>query len=1776
MANGQTKTQNKYLKAYQELVGSPLQTQPEENIEFSRDSSSLNNKSVFLKAYEDLVGKPSSPENNPESKKQMFDETAFNNSIGSISLNTRNALSKFYNTDNIEVIAHGGIRSMQEQSENVEKGASKAAISLHNFGAAADFVIKIDGKTIKGTGKDSSLEESTEPYKILGAEALKEGMFWGWKWDSGHVGQTRFVNQFIDANPDQAFSPAAKEYYELTKETAPLTAKPLLDTLDRIYGQQYNREYVGEERTLDELLEPVYVDTMANLSNYAESKTTNKTDEDNLLMSEVEKVKSGKSQLDFNNFKNNPSTLMEEDIQQGRDLFTSFETPSIEAIPESTFARTQEDETNKEYITENTFGLTKQEVESIATDVRTNGWAKYNGQKQPSFNLEEAYPTNNADIIKNIYNAQFGGLVNAPEKTGLDIWENMVRTHFRDEVGDQYSAREGMANIVMGLSEMAVGMTTYTKLAGEAVFMPEKFPEFAAMTGGMLQMLFIDEPLKLIKASGISPSAPIGSKEQADALKEIWRNPIAPLAWAAGARAMPRQFRGARAQSIDILARAEGFLQYLDDVEGVNKVVELDPKVSKNFTPEDIAYVEALRKSPKPFKKAIRNEIDKVKQLENNFAKDSGTAPKPKKTKKTEPNPTLPLDEPLNPNPPKPTPSQIKKAKRAEKTRFDKRRELELSKDQSMLVDSLIELEKQLAKDDLPGGRRSNYEASLERTKKLLLEVQNEMVNRGMNVVEYLEAGFPLTKAQAQWVANRVRKGGQLAIGKMRRKLQAGVEAGPFRFSKNNPFWTPETDAVNAKLAWQAKQQRLNVKAADKNKVTWDKAMEALVDINWTARKRILQSNASDAAKEFAIANLELVRGTNSASQFELVNLIKKVEDGLTPKDVDIMQNYIQLHREVELYRRNKNIVEQHPAIIKKLEKQKRTPETTAELKKLKKELKNAQVYEHSISFDIDPVTLKRKKDSNGKYIVEDAYTTVSKYQQWLKGVQLENPLIHERAMMVFDQYKKNLDELYDAGIFTDKKYKTLNMYDYQRKAYIEKKIEKWNGEYKSLGSGAITVNDDFIRALKKGNPGALDNNYKVLMADALNTKYALLFENRANQALASLINDVPDNGFAKIINKGDKIDADWKVIEYKDKGVSKKISLSPDVYGGWTAQNPSLIGNWANMFQWLSGTKIVKSMATGYNPEFALINFARDIAYTFMRSDVYSSNLYKYAKEMGSDLIATFNDARFKTGSYIDYMYEGGGVSLLSNQGQSRFNFVGANNKTLIKNKGVMRRKIETLKEYAGALGETSEIWVRLAIRNRALRNGMNPILATHAARSNLDFNMAGYGTRVADNVVPYLKAGMAATTSMARGMKKQGLKTSAFKAGQIASAATAVWFSNRFFGKDEYEQINDYEKYNNLVYILPYTQHTNKDSLKVADYTKFPLDTASKIIVQATNLSLEMLFGDGTKEMDMIDEMSKTISELSPVELSTSMIPMIGAAYGAAMNKNSYTKYQIYTQDVKVDDKYKITNKESETARELADFANGMIEGTNLESFGISPAVLQNTLDELAISNNSFYKIIDEALVSGKVAAGSPIKSYKNKQYDRTGFQKLTERFYRETSGVNQNAIKRQQKSEKLIANLQVENTHGVNNFVEDIVKGRKKEEDFVDFINFLKDDPNSFSTKAELTRLQNIFDKAIKEKNYLTRTQILVEKNANKSVYDKAFAVLNYVNFNNTYTQEEKNRAYAELQAVGFMSKEVQNIYGLLLEQEQYKEQLVQLFGKDAYEEMLSTYKDLKVGR
>ena len=806
----------------------------------------------------------------------------------------------------------------------------------------------------------------------------------------------------------------------------------------------------------------------------------------------------------------------------GLDTVAIDEKDSTKLISE----KSEEEKTNKDYVTD--LGLTEKEIEILANDVRTNGYGRALGAINEQGDIEAVEELNlpkpnfsSYQIAEILVNAENEKFVNAPDKTGLDIFNEAVDEHFRNEPGRQYDFNEAKANITKGVGAIAYGTVEFAKTAGEAVFMPEKFPELVDMTTGMLSLMFVDMPSMLIDASGISPYAPIGSQKQLDALNRIWDDPIAPIAYGAGFKAMPRQFRAARSYAIKQLAKGETLLKIIDEADNVNQVVNLDPKVK--FTPEMIEQAKALQKKPKPFKDALRKEIDIAKQLELQFEIDAGLSPKPKsksKGNKTDPNDVLPLDKPIKTDLPKPTRQQIDKAKKAEKTRFDKRREKELRADQDLMVESLNAIDVELQAQNIPGGKKANLLNAQKRTRQKLVEIQTEMVQRNMEIVKYFEAGYPFTKSMAKWAAKRALKGLRIGIGKMRNYTQASVDAGPFRFAKNNPFWSEALDNKLNAIRWQTKQQKLNNMASDSFKgQAWDSFMQKAVDINWIPRKKIMQSNATDAVKNDAIARLELNRGIHSASAYDLEQFVKKVEKGLTPKDVDGLNAYVQGWREVEIYKRNQDILRTVPDEIKELQKGKQTAEIVKQIKDKRKLIKEATVYEYSLAYKIDPITLKRVKDSKGNYIKMNPYDNVTTWQTFVRAVALENPIIHERAMMIFDKYKKNANELYKANIFTDAKYQALNMYDYQRKAYLVKN-KNWNGEYKTLGKNAISVSDDYIRQLSKGNPGALDNNYKLLMADALNTKYALMFENKANLALANLIDSVPDNGFALKIKK--------------------------------------------------------------------------------------------------------------------------------------------------------------------------------------------------------------------------------------------------------------------------------------------------------------------------------------------------------------------------------------------------------------------------------------------------------------------------------------------------------------------------------------------------------------------------------------------------------------------------------------------------------------------------------
>ena len=120
-------------------------------------------------------------------------------------------------------------------------------------------------------------------------------------------------------------------------------------------------------------------------------------------------------------------------------------------------------------------------------------------------------------------------------------------------------------------------------------------------------------------------------------------------------------------------------------------------------------------------------------------------------------------------------------------------------------------------------------------------------------------------------------------------------------------------------------------------------------------------------------------------------------------------------------------------------------------------------------------------------------------------------------------------------------------------------------------------------------------------------------------------------------------------------KGKQKAL-IMPDEYAKeWVQRDPLIKEQLANIIGWFSGSRILKAMATGLNPEFALANFPRDIFHVFIVSQEYSNIIpaVTFPLQMGRDLAATAKDTWLRKGRWHDYLDEGGGMMFLTSQGK-------------------------------------------------------------------------------------------------------------------------------------------------------------------------------------------------------------------------------------------------------------------------------------------------------------------------------------------------------------------------------------------------------------------------------------------------------------------------------------------------------------------------------------------
>jgi len=533
--------------------------------------------------------------------------------------------------------------------------------------------------------------------------------------------------------------------------------------------------------------------------------------------------------------------------------------------------------------------------------------------------------------------------------------------------------------------------------------------------------------------------------------------------------------------------------------------------------------------------------------------------------------------------------------------------------------------------------------------------------------------------------------------------------------------------------------------------------------------------------------------------------------------------------------------------------------------------------------------TLNEIIDSVRKDVI-DSYKTGVKHTEGLKGSQHSDFLdsipqdvkdkLMPKANEYFDTMKTQLDKQLDEGLINKAQYDELIKYDYSKREFIQYIDPE---KTYNIGGKTITVRDSGIKSLGTGSEQYLELNSRKLMSDVISATEGRIFKNRANKALLKVAEQYPENGIIQLA-KGKKPPGGFQEISAMVDG--KKVDMwMPDEFAkGWIKSSPEISTQMANTVGWLSGSKLLKAMATGYNPEFLITNVPRDIAHIFLTTNEYSSVLPKFAGQIGLDTGTILKDAVLRKGRYVDYIKQGGGMEFLSHQGR------------LTKSKNLLGK----VQSVFGYLGETSEIVTRLALRERALKNlakaGKTGTEAereaTWIARNYLDFSQGGSWAKAADTAMPYLNAGIQGTRGIFRAAATNPAQFT-WKASQVGTLAAGLYAANYYQNPEALKQVSKRDRANNFIYIMPGGGYKDKNGDKRYYYIRIPKDQGQRAIAAVFEGLMAKAVGDEDFDYNQIPMAVEDAMNITDIN---SLPPTMKGLLGYALNKDFWRMKDIW----------------------------------------------------------------------------------------------------------------------------------------------------------------------------------------------------------------------------------------------------------------------------------------
>lgn len=799
---------------------------------------------------------------------------------------------------------------------------------------------------------------------------------------------------------------------------------------------------------------------------------------------------------------------------------------------------------------------------------------------------------------------------------------------------------------------------------------------------------------------------------------------------------------------------------------------------------------------------------------------------------------------------------------------------------------------------------------------------------------------------------------------------------------KDEPPPTKEvTKDAKGDVAKMFSDQRKEIEDYKKNsKTLLDKISKAFIDRSGRIKDKLMKTDPVSGSK--AIQEFELRAGAQAGTALEYTEAVKEIYGDLFGKikgkegimkesEQKLLADYIQAKRTIEIDRIADSKGEARPESPNKLHRE--------ELEQWIEAIKNN-----------DPALLK-------EYGM-DAFDVAK---------------LDKKVKIYTDVLKGKLKEMLDGGLITKASYNELKDLMYSPRLFIQHLDPLTNI---ATSKGSSSVPNSGIKELGKGSEQALVNNPQTLLLNAISRANGRIAKNKANQALAKFVKANPDNGFIEMAEltpeykanpKGDPkfIDAPnkWISIDYMDKGVKKRMNVLEEFGEDWMDADPMISQATGEWLSHLSGASTTKFLATTANPVFAMGNFFRDAAHMYLTTEQYSPIAPVFAAQLARDMAKVHNDVVMRKGVVKDYIKEGGGMELLSQQAVPHLK-IGKHNP--------LRESVNFLTDALGYIGTTSELMTRLAIRERTMRNltkeykdegvEITPEIqkeiqreATWVARNYIDFSQGGTVAKGVDKIVPYFNAGLQGTRGTFRAAKRNP-KLFSVKAAQIGAFTLGVTAWNlldperRRYYNDE---ISSDEKARNYILMTPFWQTDDKGQKRYL-YLKFPKDQGQQLISGLFEDTMqETMYG---KEGAIMNE--RRLQELegliSAIPGTGSVPPVVRGMLAYKLNKRLYTQEDVYKGEpvLAKDEKNPYTPIPYVKAGEIT---------------GLSPMRMEAAIGEVIPQTSAIPQMFGMGL--GAVMGG--MSEAEKNEVNKTTFEQLTKLpFFNKVTGLTNPANKRE----------------------------------------------------------------------------------------------------------------------------------------------------------------------